>query len=56
MVDTRTQAVGLHRATELEGGVQAWVAAGLRLDDGPADVRPSAVRKRCPGADRLAAR
>ncbi|GAB3591225.1 rhodanese-like domain-containing protein [Angustibacter peucedani] len=31
--------VGLHRATDLAGGVEAWVAAGLPLTDGPADVR-----------------
>ena len=30
---------GLHRATDLEGGVEAWLAAGLPVDDGPADVR-----------------
>ena len=30
--------VGLHRATDLVGGVEAWLAAGLRVDDGPADV------------------
>ncbi len=34
------RAVGLPRATDLEGGVQAWVAAGLPMRDGPADVRP----------------
>jgi rhodanese-related sulfurtransferase len=33
------RAVGLHRATDLEGGVEAWLAAGLPVDDGPADVR-----------------
>ncbi|MEJ5946106.1 rhodanese-like domain-containing protein [Pseudokineococcus basanitobsidens] len=33
------RAVGLHRATDLAGGVQAWLAAGLPVDDGPADVR-----------------
>ncbi|GGL87834.1 rhodanese-like domain-containing protein [Nakamurella endophytica] len=33
------QAVGLHRATDLVGGVEAWVAAGLPLHRGPADVR-----------------
>ena len=31
--------VGLHRATDVVGGVEAWVAAGLPVDDGPADVR-----------------
>ncbi|TNM64413.1 rhodanese-like domain-containing protein [Streptomyces sp. NP160] len=34
------QAVGLHRATDVVGGVEAWKAAGLPVDDGPADVRP----------------
>jgi rhodanese-related sulfurtransferase len=33
------RAVGLHRATDLIGGVEAWLAAGLPLSDGPADVR-----------------
>lgn len=33
------RAVGLSRATDLEGGVEAWAAAGLPLRDGPADVR-----------------
>jgi rhodanese-related sulfurtransferase len=33
------RAVGLHRATDLAGGVQAWIAAGLPVTDGPADVR-----------------
>ena len=31
--------VGLHRATDVVGGVEAWLAAGLPLGDGPADVR-----------------
>jgi rhodanese-related sulfurtransferase len=31
--------LGLHRATDLEGGVEAWLAAGLPMADGPADVR-----------------
>ena len=31
--------IGLHRATDLAGGVEAWVAAGLPVTDGPADVR-----------------
>ncbi len=31
--------VGLHRATDLEGGVEAWLAAGLPMSDEPADVR-----------------
>jgi rhodanese-related sulfurtransferase len=33
------RAIGLHRATDLIGGFEAWLAAGLPLDDGPADVR-----------------
>ena len=33
------RAVGLHRATDLEGGVEAWRADGLPLASGPADVR-----------------
>ncbi|MGY1752452.1 rhodanese-like domain-containing protein [Blastococcus sp. SYSU D01042] len=33
------RAVGLHRATDLDGGVEAWLAAGLPVDEGPADVR-----------------
>jgi rhodanese-related sulfurtransferase len=33
------RAIGLPRATDLEGGVEAWLAAGLPTDDGPADVR-----------------
>ena len=33
------RAVGLHRATDLEGGVEAWLAAGLPMSSGPADVR-----------------
>lgn len=33
------RAVGLHRATDLVGGFEAWLAAGLPVDDGPADVR-----------------
>lgn len=32
--------VGLHRATDLIGGVQAWRAAGLPMGRGAADVRP----------------
>jgi rhodanese-related sulfurtransferase len=31
--------VGLHRATDVVGGVEAWIAAGLSLTCGPADVR-----------------
>jgi len=34
------QALGLRRATDMIGGVQDWIAAGLPLSDGPADVRP----------------
>jgi rhodanese-related sulfurtransferase len=33
------RAIGLHRATDLEGGVEAWKAAGLPTTDEPADVR-----------------
>ncbi len=33
------RAVGLSRATDLEGGVEAWLAAGLPVHTGPADVR-----------------
>jgi rhodanese-related sulfurtransferase len=33
------RAVGLHRATDLIGGVDAWLTAGLPLSDSPADVR-----------------
>jgi rhodanese-related sulfurtransferase len=33
------RAVGLHRATDLIGGVEAWLAAGLPTAAGPADVR-----------------
>jgi rhodanese-related sulfurtransferase len=33
------RAVGLTRATDLEGGVEAWLAAGLPVHGGPADVR-----------------
>ena len=33
------QAVGLHRATDVIGGVEAWIAAGLPVHTGPADVR-----------------
>ncbi|MER7283146.1 rhodanese-like domain-containing protein [Dactylosporangium sp. NPDC000244] len=31
--------VGLHRATDLAGGVEAWLAAGRPLHRGEADVR-----------------
>jgi rhodanese-related sulfurtransferase len=33
------RAVGLHRATDVIGGVEAWAAAGLPLHSGAADVR-----------------
>lgn len=33
------RALGLHRATDLAGGVQAWRDAGLPMWDGPPDVR-----------------
>jgi rhodanese-related sulfurtransferase len=33
------RAIGLPRATDLEGGVEAWLAAGLPTEEGPADVR-----------------
>ena len=33
------RAVGLCRATDLAGGVEAWLAAGHAMADGPADVR-----------------
>lgn len=33
------RAIGLHRATDVIGGVEAWAAAGLPLTDGPADAR-----------------
>jgi rhodanese-related sulfurtransferase len=33
------RAVGLHRATDVVGGVEAWIAAGLPVTCGPADVR-----------------
>lgn len=33
------RAVGLLRATDVIGGVEAWSAAGLPLHEGPADVR-----------------
>ncbi len=32
--------VGLHGATDLIGGVEAWIAAGMPTVPGPADVRP----------------
>jgi rhodanese-related sulfurtransferase len=33
------RSLGLHRATDLAGGVQAWIADGLPMTAGPADVR-----------------
>jgi rhodanese-related sulfurtransferase len=33
------QSVGLGRATDMIGGVEAWQQAGLPLTSGPADVR-----------------
>ena len=33
------RSVGLFRATDLEGGVEAWLAAGLPMSSVPADVR-----------------
>ncbi|RBY84848.1 rhodanese-like domain-containing protein [Blastococcus sp. TF02A-30] len=33
------RAIGLHRATDLDGGVEAWLAAELPMSTGPADVR-----------------
>ena len=33
------QSLGLHRATDLMGGIEAWVEAGLPLSTEPADVR-----------------
>jgi rhodanese-related sulfurtransferase len=33
------RAVGLRRATDLAGGVAAWLAAGYPMAQGPADVR-----------------
>ena len=33
------RSIGLHRATDLEGGVEAWIAAGLPMSADPADVR-----------------
>ncbi|WIM73417.1 hypothetical protein QP028_01955 [Corynebacterium suedekumii] len=32
--------MGLHRATDIIGGFDAWTAAGLPLHHGPVDVRP----------------
>jgi rhodanese-related sulfurtransferase len=33
------RAIGLHRATDLAGGVEAWLAAGLPTSTAPPDVR-----------------
>ena len=33
------QALGLWRATDVVGGVEAWLAAGLPTVPGPADIR-----------------
>ena len=33
------RALGLHRATDMVGGVQAWQAAGLPMSSEPADIR-----------------
>jgi rhodanese-related sulfurtransferase len=33
------RAIGLHRATDLIGGVEAWLAAGLPTTAEPADIR-----------------
>jgi rhodanese-related sulfurtransferase len=33
------QAIGLPHATDMVGGVEAWLAAGLPLHRGPADER-----------------
>ena len=33
------RAVGLHRATDLAGGVEAWITEGLPMSGAPADVR-----------------
>lgn len=33
------RSLGLWRATDMIGGVQDWLAAGLPVTDGPADVR-----------------
>lgn len=33
------RAMGLPRATDIQGGVEAWLAAGLPVHTGPADVR-----------------
>ena len=33
------RSIGLHRATDMIGGVEAWLAAGLPMSSAPADVR-----------------
>ena len=33
------RSLGLHNATDLAGGVEAWIAWGLPMASGPADVR-----------------
>jgi rhodanese-related sulfurtransferase len=33
------RAIGLHRATDLAGGVERWLAVGFPMSDDPADVR-----------------
>jgi rhodanese-related sulfurtransferase len=33
------RSIGLWRATDMAGGVEAWLEAGLPVTDGPADVR-----------------
>ncbi|MFC4016406.1 rhodanese-like domain-containing protein [Micromonospora sp. GCM10011542] len=33
------QTLGLRRATDMIGGVQAWLEAGLPISDRPADIR-----------------
>jgi rhodanese-related sulfurtransferase len=33
------RALGLRRATDLIGGVEAWLTAGLPVHGGPADIR-----------------
>ncbi len=33
------RSLGLWRSTDMIGGVEAWLAAGLPVTDGPADVR-----------------
>ena len=36
---TSLRDIGLHRATDLLGGVEAWIEAGLPLHHGPVDIR-----------------